>query len=161
MTLLSSFFYSVDPFRHVLCVPLCVPIDIMSLLNVEDAPIVIPSNSGLDGELAYSSPVSGWLEVSVRVHQSRMVVARRQSSSSERRSSYNVLKLFVAFELGCSCLDLCSTSSHSRPAWLERIVFFFFFCSWFLIWMFLKNSSSPAMDSERFEILWNSSYHSH
>ena len=30
---------------------LCVPIDIISLSNVEDAAIVIPSDTGLDSEL--------------------------------------------------------------------------------------------------------------
>ena len=90
--------------------PFGVPIDIISLSNAEDAPIVIPFDIGLDGELdiaflffsrlglgviSFSECISpGWLSP--------------ENSSSVRRdamrSSYNVLKLVFAPELDCSSL---------------------------------------------------------
>ena len=66
--------------------PFCVPIDIISLLYVDDAPIVIPSDIGLVGEsekrflaLLLSRDRK---EAHIRVHQRRTVISRGQSISS-------------------------------------------------------------------------------
>ena len=95
--------------------PFCVHINI-SLSNVEDAPIVIPSDTRLDGELDIVFLLFSCLRL--RVKPVSECISPEWSKpeeypsnrSDDMCSSNNALRLLVALPWG-----LCSTSSHSCP----------------------------------------------
>ena len=81
--------------------PFGVPIDVISLSNVEDAPIVIPFDIGLDGELDFAflffSRLGLGSNILFRVHKSRLVKSRRQFISSERRHAFIIKRFKTRF----------------------------------------------------------------
>ena len=141
--------------------PSYVPTDIISLSNVEDVLTVIPFDIGLNGEFDIAFLLISCLGLGVK-SVSESISPRwpkpedNPSVRSEAmRSSFNVLKLFLASELGCSSLGLM----------LDIIAFLSCLtredCSFHRLLPLvpdldvpLNNSSSPASASERSEVLW-------
>ena len=139
----------------------CVPTDIIRLSNVEDVPIFIPSDIRLDGELdiaflLFSCLGLGLKSVSKCISPGWSKPEDNTAVGNDTmRSSYNVLKLFHAFELDCSSLGLK----------LDIIAFFPCLtredCSFLRYWLSvsdldvpLNNTSSLASASERSEVSW-------
>ena len=82
-------------------------IDIISLSNVEDVPLVILSDIGLDGELDIAFLHFSCLGLVLKsVFECISPRWSKPARSDVMRSSYNVFRLFLAFELGCCSLGL-------------------------------------------------------
>ena len=144
----------------------CIPTDIISLSNVEDVPIVIPSDIGFNGELDIAfylfsclllrSPCP-WLVVKSVSHCISPGWSKPEDNpsapSDAMRSSYIVLKLFLAFDLGCSSLGLMLDIIEFLPC-LTRGE-----CSLLRLMLLisvldvpLDNSSSRTLTAERSEV---------